>query len=113
MIDNNVLPLYYLSSLAGLVMVIGGIWLLNNRKIYIDSQSKQVTEIEIPMMGKFNQRPRALHFCFGFHTIDLPPLSIDRHGKRGEDPWKREGECPPDPCLRGGEVGLGDTRRTV
>ncbi len=43
--DTNVIPLYYLSSFAGLVMVVGGIWLIYKQKICIDSESKQVTEI--------------------------------------------------------------------
>ncbi|MEA2599876.1 MAG: hypothetical protein QOF89_868 [Acidobacteriota bacterium] len=41
--DTNALPLYYLSSFAGLIMVVGGIWLIYKEKIYIDSESKQVS----------------------------------------------------------------------
>ena len=35
--DPNVVPLYYLSSLVGLVMVAGAIWWIHREKIYIDS----------------------------------------------------------------------------
>jgi hypothetical protein len=35
--DPNVVPLYYLSSLVGLVMVVGAIWLIHREKVYIDS----------------------------------------------------------------------------
>jgi hypothetical protein len=72
MLDSSVLPLYYLSSFAGLVMVVGGIWLLYKEKIYIDSESKQVTEIELPI-GKFKTNlPALVLFALGFIPLIYP-----------------------------------------
>ena len=48
-----IIPLYYLCSVAGLVMVVGGIWLIYKEKIFIDRETKQITEIEIPGGWKF------------------------------------------------------------
>jgi len=70
--DTNVIPLYYLSSFAGLVMVVGGIWLIYKQKIYIDSESKQVTEIELPI-GKFKTNlPALVLFALGFVPLIFP-----------------------------------------
>ena len=35
--EPSLVPIYYLSSLVGLVMVAGGSWLIHREKIYIDS----------------------------------------------------------------------------
>ncbi len=76
MIDNNLLPLYYGSSLAGLVMVVGGIWLLYRQKIYIDRESKQVTEIETPI-GKFKTNvPALVLFLLGFIPLIYPMVQL-------------------------------------
>jgi hypothetical protein len=72
MLDTSVIPLYYLSSFAGLVMVVGGIWLLYKQKIYIDRESKQVTEIETPI-GKFKTNlPALVLFALGFVPLIYP-----------------------------------------
>lgn len=77
MIENNIVGLYYLSSFAGLVMVVGGIWLLYSQKIYIDSQSKEVTEIEIPFMGKLRTNTPALAlFALGFIPLIYPMFQL-------------------------------------
>lgn len=69
---TNALPLYYLSSFAGLVMVVGGIWLLYKQKIYIDSETKQAVEIELPI-GKFKTNLPALAlFALGFVPLIYP-----------------------------------------
>lgn len=76
MIDASVLPLYYLCSLAGLVMVVGGIWLLYRQKIYIDTQSKEVTEIETPV-GKFRTNvPALVLFALGFIPLIYPMVQL-------------------------------------
>jgi len=72
MLSVSVVPLYYLSSFAGLVMVVGGIWLLYKQKIYIDKESKQVMEIELPI-GKFKTNLPALGlFALGFVPLIYP-----------------------------------------
>ncbi len=70
--DPRIIPLYYLSSLAGLIMVAGGIWLLYKQKIYIDKESEQVTEIETPI-GKFKTNiPALVLFALGFFPLIYP-----------------------------------------
>lgn len=70
--DPRIIPLYYLSSLAGLIMVAGGIWLIYKEKIYIDQESKQVTEIETPI-GKFKTNlPALVLFALGFVPLIYP-----------------------------------------
>jgi hypothetical protein len=72
MLDIGFTPLYYLSSFAGLVMVAGGIWLLYKQKIYIDSESKQVIEVELPI-GKFKTNlPVLVLFALGFVPLIYP-----------------------------------------
>jgi hypothetical protein len=85
---NSTLPLYYLSSLAGLGMVLGGIWLIYKQKIYIDSESKQVTEIETPL-GKFKTNAPALAlFALGFVPLIYPVANgsalLDKKMAQGE-----------------------------
>ncbi len=70
--DPRIIPLYYLSSIAGLIMVAGGIWLLYKQKIYIDRESKEVTEIETPI-GKFKTNiPALVLFALGFVPLIYP-----------------------------------------
>jgi hypothetical protein len=77
MIDNSVIGLYYLSSLAGLVMIVGGIWLIYSQKIYIDSQSKEITEIDIPLVGKFKTNvPALVLFALGFIPLIYPLVQL-------------------------------------
>jgi hypothetical protein len=71
---DQTLPLYYLSSLAGLGMVLGGIWLTYKQKIYINAESKEVTEIETPI-GKFRTNVPALAlFALGFVPLIYPMI---------------------------------------
>ncbi len=65
-------PLYYFCSLAGLIMVAGGIWLVYKEKIFIDRESKQVTEIETPI-GTFKTNiPALVLFALGFVPLIYP-----------------------------------------
>ena len=70
--DPRIVPLYYLSSLAGFIMVAGGIWMLYKQKIYIDRASKKVTEISTPI-GTFRTNIPALAlFALGFFPLVYP-----------------------------------------
>ncbi len=76
--EFRVLVLYYLSSIAGFIMVAGGIWLIYKQKIYIDRESKQVTEIETPV-GKFKTNiPALVLFVLGFFPLIYPIVRIER-----------------------------------
>jgi len=70
--DPRVIPLYYISSIAGLIMVAGGIWLIYKQKIYVDRESKQITEVETPI-GKFRTNlPALVLFVLGFVPLIYP-----------------------------------------
>ena len=66
-------PLYYISAIAGLVMVVGGIWLIFKEKIYIDRETKTVTEIETPFGFKFKTNiPALIIFVMGLLALFYP-----------------------------------------
>ncbi|MCI5158594.1 MAG: hypothetical protein D3906_09180 [Candidatus Electrothrix sp. AUS1_2] len=72
MMENQFYLLYYLSSVTGLIMVAGGIFLLYTEKIYIDSQTKEVTTLETPV-GTFRTHAPALTlFLIGFIPLIYP-----------------------------------------
>jgi len=76
--EYKVMVLYYLSSIAGFIMVAGGIWLIYKQKIYIDRESNQVTEIETPV-GKFKTNiPALVLFALGFFPLIYPIVRIER-----------------------------------
>lgn len=79
--EPEIFCLYLLCSLAGFIMVAGGIWLIYKQKIYIDRESKQVTEIETPM-GKFKTNvPALVLFALGFFPLVFPIYRIEKLGK--------------------------------
>jgi len=56
-------------------MIVGGIWLIYKQKIYIDRETKQVTEIDIPLFGKLKTNvPALVLFALGFVPL-LYPIS--------------------------------------
>ena len=70
--ENQFILLYYMSSVTGLIMVAGGIFLLYKEKIYIDSQTKEVTALETPV-GTFRTNAPALAlFLIGFIPLIYP-----------------------------------------
>lgn len=74
-----IIPLYYFCSVAGLVMVVGGIWLIYKEKIFIDRETKQITEIEIPGGWKFRTNiPAMVLFVLGFFPLGYPLYEL--HG---------------------------------
>jgi hypothetical protein len=64
--------LYFLSSFAGLIMIVGGIWLIYKEKIYIDAESKQAIEIKTPLGGFKNNYPALTLFALGFFPLIYP-----------------------------------------
>jgi hypothetical protein len=88
--DTRIVVLYYLCSAAGFIMILGGIWLLYREKIYIDTESKEVTEIETPI-GKFKTNVPALAlFALGFVPLIYPILKA----QLVEDLVQIEGKVP-------------------
>src|SRR5215831_5729383 len=65
-------PLYYISAIAGFVMVVGGMWLIYKEKIYIDRESNTVTEVKTPI-GTFKTNiPALLLFLMGLGLMFYP-----------------------------------------
>jgi len=69
--------LYFLSALTGVIMVVGGIWLIYKEKIYIDAESKQPIEISTPIGGFKNNYPALTLFALGFFPLIYPIYTIN------------------------------------
>lgn len=62
-----------LSSLSGLIITLGGIWLLYKKKIYIDSTTGRPTVVELPFMIKISANlPVLLFFGIGVSLLIFP-----------------------------------------
>lgn len=67
------LMLFYLVSFAGFIMVVGGMYLLYKQKIYIDKESNQPIEIQLPGNLSFKSNYPALAlFVLGFIPLIWP-----------------------------------------
>ncbi len=65
--------LFFLSTIAGFVMVVGGMWLIYKEKIYIDRESKQPIKVELPGSLSFSSNYPALAlFVLGFFPLVYP-----------------------------------------
>jgi hypothetical protein len=65
--------LFILCSLAGLVMVMGSIFLLWKGRIYLDNKGKSVSKVELPLGIKFGtQFPVLIMFLFGVFLLIFP-----------------------------------------
>lgn len=65
--------LFILCSVAGLVMVMGSIFLLWKGRIYLDTQGKSVSRVELPLGIKFGtQFPVLVMFLFGVFLLIFP-----------------------------------------
>ena len=72
------LALYYMCSLAGMVMIVGGIWLIYKEKIYIDRESKQPIEINTPLGNFKSNYPALALFALGFVPLIYPIYSLNK-----------------------------------
>ncbi len=65
--------LFGMTELAGFIMVAGGMWLIYKQKIYIDRESKQPIEINLPGNFSFKSNYPALAlFVLGFVPLIYP-----------------------------------------
>ena len=65
--------LFFLISVAGFVMVVGGMWLIYKQKIYIDRESGQPITVELPGNFKLTSNYPALTlFALGFIPLIYP-----------------------------------------
>ncbi len=68
--------LYYLPSVIGGIMLVGGIYLLAKKKIYLDKTTKEVTDIELPFGLKVKTNvPALVYFAFGLALMIWPMLN--------------------------------------
>ena len=74
---DSTMVLYYLSSAAGLVMVVGGIWLIYKEKIFIDRESKQPIEIRLPFGSFKSNYPALALFVLGFFPLVYPVYKLN------------------------------------
>ena len=82
MLDPRIVPLLYLCSFAGFIMVSGGIFLIYKEKIYIDKETNKVTSVETPF-GKFKTNAPALAlFVLGFIPLVLPIYFVKDHSEK-------------------------------
>lgn len=75
-------PLFYLPSIVGGIMLIGGIYLLAKRKIYLDKETKQaITDITLPFGLKLKTNtPVLVYFLFGVALMVWPMLTTGAVG---------------------------------
>jgi hypothetical protein len=64
--------LYYIASVAGAIMVVGGMWLLYTQKIYIDRVTNKVTNVETPLGSFSTNVPALVLFVIGFVPLLWP-----------------------------------------
>jgi hypothetical protein len=83
--DFRVLLLYVLSSLAGLTMVVGGIWLIYKEKIYVDRESKQPIEVSTPVGSFKSNYPALALFALGFFPLVYPLTRVPLECLQAED----------------------------
>jgi len=93
--DTVVLLLYFLSSFAGLAMVVGGIILLYKEKIYIDAQSNHITSVDTPV-GQFKTNvPALVLFALGFVPLIIPIFELRNRCKQMQITGKVESNVVP------------------
>src|SRR5262249_31794231 len=69
--------LYAACSLAGLIMVFAGIWLIAKKKIYIDTETKQPTSVELPLGVRLKiNSPALAFFAIGFIPLLVPVYKL-------------------------------------
>jgi hypothetical protein len=70
------IALYYMCSVAGFVMIVGGIWLIYKEKIYIDRESQQPVEVTTPLGGFKSNYPALTLFVIGFFPLVYPIYAL-------------------------------------
>lgn len=82
--------LLLLSALAGILLLVGTMLLLWFRRIYIDAQTGQPTEIEIPLIGKFKTQAPTFALIIVAAVLVIYPIS-----RAKQDLIKIEGTVDP------------------
>ena len=67
--------LYYICSVSGFCMIVGGMWLIYKEKIYLDPKTKAILNVDVPFFGKIRTNIPALGlFLLGFFPLIYPIL---------------------------------------
>lgn len=82
--------LLLLSAVSGILLLVGTMVLLWFRRIYIDAQTGQPTEIEIPLIGKFKTQAPTFALIIVAAVLVIYPISRSR-----QDLIKIEGTVDP------------------
>ncbi len=70
------MELYVLCMAAGLIVLVGGLILVGKGKVLIDKETKQVVDIELPVLGKIKTNvPALVYFIMGVLMV-LYPLHL-------------------------------------
>jgi len=83
--------LLLLSAIAGILLLVGTMLLLWFRRIYIDAQTGQPTEIEIPLIGKFRTHAPAFALIIVGAILVIYPI----YNAPKQDLIKIEGTVDP------------------
>jgi hypothetical protein len=71
--DPLALPLYYGCAISGALIIAGSLFLLYKQRIYIDSQTKEITAIELPIGVKLRTNaPVLVLFLLGGGLLIYP-----------------------------------------
>jgi hypothetical protein len=75
--------LLYVCSIAGLIVVVGSLWLLWKGKIYFDKETGQVTEVELPFGFRVRTNiPAVVIFVLGAFLLVVPILKMPAESGR-------------------------------
>jgi hypothetical protein len=111
--------LFFATTLAGFVMVVGGMWLIYTQKIYIDKESNQPVEISLPGNFRFKSNYPALAlFVLGFFPLLYPFHELSQLEEYPHVVWVKLTGAPntnvypalvyasvtPSPVTRGGDT---------
>lgn len=79
--------LYYVCAIAGLVIVVGSLFLIWKGRIYIDAETNQVTKIELPLGIKLQTNlPVLATFIVGAFLLAFPIERIQELQKQQSQP---------------------------
>jgi len=76
MLSQQVLLL--LSQASGALLLVSVVWLLNNRRIYLDRDTKQPIEFEFPVLGKLKTQNPVLAMILVAAGLIVYPISASR-----------------------------------
>jgi hypothetical protein len=71
------LALYYMVAASGVIMIVGGMWLIYKEKIFIDRESNQPIEVQSPLGSFKSNYPALTLFVIGFFPLVYPIYSIN------------------------------------